>query len=183
MTSYHDFNKEKVTPSLLAKLRTDLSIAVISDAGTPGISDPAFYLVRQAIAENIPVESIPGATAFVPALILSGLPTDRFVFEGFLPAKKGRNTRLDELSTEPRTIILYESPYRIIKTLTDLYEKLGNRHVAVVREITKKFETIVRGTLEELLNNTESLKLKGEFVLVVEGLTRQYKLNQKGVKN
>ncbi len=172
LTSHHDFNKERVAPTLISKLQDGSSIAVITDAGTPGISDPAFYLVREAIKENIIIESIPGATAFVPALILSGVPTDRFVFEGFLPAKKGRHTRLQELAVEPRSIILYESPHRVSKTLGDLYKYLGNRHVAVTRELTKKFETIVRGSLEELTQQPELITLKGEFVLVVEGLTR-----------
>ena len=180
-TSHHDFNKERVAPLLIAKLKEKQSIAVISDAGTPGISDPAFYLVRQAIEENVTVESIPGATAFVPALVVSGLPTDRFVFEGFLPAKKGRSSRLYELRSDPRTIILYESPHRIIKTLTDLYKTMGNRRVAVARELTKKFENIVRGTLEEILKNAPSLKAKGEFVIVLEGWTRQQRSRQKEV--
>jgi 16S rRNA (cytidine1402-2'-O)-methyltransferase len=172
MTSHHDFNKERVAPSLISKLRDGSSIAVITDAGTPGVSDPAFYLVREAIKENITIEAIPGATAFVPALVLSGLATDRFVFEGFLPPKKGRHTRLQDLAVEPRTIILYESPHRITKTLAELYEYLGNRQVAVVRELTKKFETVVRGSLEDILQQPESITLKGEFVLVIEGLTR-----------
>ena len=172
LTSHHDHNKERVTPTLIAKLRGGSSIAVITDAGTPGVSDPAFYLVREAIKDNIIIEAIPGATAFVPALVLSGLPTDRFVFEGFLPPKKGRHTRLQELALEPRTIILYESPHRITKTCADLYEYLGNRQIAVVRELTKKFETVVRGSLEEIMQQPEAITLKGEFVLVVEGLTR-----------
>lgn len=173
MLSYHDFNKEKVTPKLVERLEQNQSIAVISDAGTPGISDPAFYLVREAIKKEIQIESIPGATAFVPALILSGLPTDRFVFEGFLPTKKGRKTRLEELAEEPRTMIFYESPYRIVKTLNDFYSAFGDRHVAIAREISKKFEQIIRGDLQELVNQADSLTLKGEFVLVVEGLTRE----------
>ena len=173
MLSYHDFNKEKVTPKLVERLEQNQSIAVISDAGTPGISDPAFYLVREAIKKEMQIESIPGATAFVPALILSGLPTDRFVFEGFLPTKKGRKTRLEELAEEPRTMIFYESPYRIVKTLNDFYSAFGDRHVAIAREISKKFEQIIRGDLQELVNQADSLTLKGEFVLVVEGLTRE----------
>ncbi len=178
-TSHHDFNKERVAPTLVAKLRDGSSIAVITDAGTPGISDPAFYLVREAIKEQITIESIPGATAFVPALVLSGLPTDRFVFEGFLPAKKGRHTRLQELALEPRTIILYESPHRIVKTLADLLQYLGNRQVAIVRELTKIFEQVVRGSLDDMVQQTDSLTLKGEFVLVVEGLTRDLQKQQK----
>ena len=173
MMSYHDFNKEKVTPKLIENLEQSQSIAVITDAGTPGISDPAFYLVREAITKKIHIESIPGATAFVPALILSGLPTDRFIFEGFLPAKKGRQTRLEALTEEQRTMIFYESPFRIIRTLKDLYNALGDRRAAIVREISKKFEEIVRGNLSELAERESSLTLKGEFVLVVEGLTRE----------
>ncbi|MBN1559934.1 16S rRNA (cytidine(1402)-2'-O)-methyltransferase [candidate division KSB1 bacterium] len=177
--SHHDFNEQRVAPSLIAKLKARQSIAVISDAGTPGISDPAYHLVRQAIAENISVECIPGATAFVPALVISGLPTDRFVFEGFLPAKKGRASRLQALGAESRTIILYESPHRIIRTLTNLYETLGDRQVTIVRELTKKFETIVRSTLEQIVTNAGSLQAKGEFVIVVEGLTRRQRVRRK----
>lgn len=168
-TSYFDFNKEKKTPGLIQKLLQGQSIAVISDAGTPGISDPAFYLVREAIRNGILVEAIPGATAFVPALIISGLPTDRFVFEGFLPPKKGRQKRLQEIAEEKRTIIIYESPHRIVKTLADLKENFGNRRIAIARELTKKFEQIYRGTLEEICRDSSMLKLKGEFVLVIEG--------------
>lgn len=173
--SYHDFNKERVTPRLIARLKADQSVAIISDAGTPGISDPAFYLVRQAIAENINIEAIPGATAFVPALIISGLPTDRFVFEGFLPPKKGRQKRLQELSQEPRTIILYESPRRVLKTLKDLYAHLGDRRVCIVREITKKFEQVIRSTLAQITDESEGIIFKGEFVIMVEGYTRKIK--------
>ncbi|MBN1479121.1 16S rRNA (cytidine(1402)-2'-O)-methyltransferase [candidate division KSB1 bacterium] len=180
MLSYHDFNKERVVPSLMDKLNNQHSVAVISDAGTPGISDPAFYLVREAIQHDITVESIPGATAFVPALVLSGLPTDRFVFEGFLPTKKGRQKRLAQLAREPRTIILYESPHRMIKTLKDLRLVLGNRHVAVIRELTKKYENVVRGTLDELVAHSNSLVLKGEFVIIVEGLTREHQRQMPG---
>jgi 16S rRNA (cytidine1402-2'-O)-methyltransferase len=168
-TSFFDFNKEKKTPGLIQKLLQGQSIAVISDAGTPGISDPAFYIVREAIRVGIAVEAIPGATAFVPALITSGLPTDRFVFEGFLPPKKGRQKRLQQLAAEQRTIIIYESPQRILKTLADLKELLGNRRISIARELTKKFEQIYRGTLEEICENPGLVKLKGEFVVVIEG--------------
>jgi 16S rRNA (cytidine1402-2'-O)-methyltransferase len=168
-TSFFDFNKEKKTAGLIKKLLQGQSIAVISDAGTPGISDPAFYIVREAIREGIPVEAIPGATAFVPALITSGLPTDRFVFEGFLPSKKGRQKRLQQLSEEKRTIIIYESPKKILKTLADLRQYFGNRRISIARELTKKFEQIYRGSLEEICENADLLKLKGEFVIVVEG--------------
>ncbi len=179
--SYHDFNKESVTPQLLEKLKSKESIAVISDAGTPGISDPAFYLVREAIKENIKIETIPGATAFVPALILSGLATDRFVFEGFLPPKKGRHTRLEQLAEEPRTIILYESPKRLYRTLVDIHKVIGDRQIAIVRELTKVFEQTIRGPLSELLTDFDKITLKGEIVLVIEGNTRQIQRNKKSL--
>ena len=182
MLSYHDFNKEKTTPRLIDKLQHNQCIAVISDAGTPGISDPAFYLVREAITHGIQIEALPGATAFVPALIVSGLATDRFVFEGFLPPKKGRQTRLQELAIEPRTIIIYESPFRVVKTLRDLRDALGNRRAVVVREISKKFEQVVRGQLDELLEQSDTLTLKGEFVILVEGLTREQKKQLSKIK-
>lgn len=168
-TSYFDFNKERKTPGLIEKLLSGRSIAVISDAGTPGISDPAFYIVREAIRHDITVEAIPGATAFVPALIISGLPTDRFIFEGFLPPKKGRQTRLKALSEEFRTIIIYESPKKLLTTLRDLRQHLGNRRISLARELTKKFEQIYRGTLEEITENPSVIKLKGEFVIIIEG--------------
>jgi 16S rRNA (cytidine1402-2'-O)-methyltransferase len=168
-TSFYDFNKERKTPGLIEKIKHGKSIALISDAGTPGISDPAFYIVREAIKENISIEAIPGATAFVPALIASGLPTDRFVFEGFLPVKKGRQTRLKELCDEKRTIVLYESPKKILKTLSHIREYLGNRRISISRELTKKFEETYRGTLDEVVENPERIKTKGEFVVVIEG--------------
>jgi 16S rRNA (cytidine1402-2'-O)-methyltransferase len=168
-TSFYDFNKEKKTPVLIEKIKLGKSIALISDAGTPGISDPAFYIVREAIKENISIEAIPGATAFVPALIVSGLPTDRFVFEGFLPVKKGRQTRLKELAEENRTIILYESPKKILKTLSHIREYLGNRRISISRELTKKFEETYRGSLDDVNESSNKLKTKGEFVVVIEG--------------
>jgi 16S rRNA (cytidine1402-2'-O)-methyltransferase len=168
-TSFFSFNKEKKTPGLIQKLLQGQSIALISDAGTPGISDPAFHLVHEAIRAGITVEAIPGATAFVPALITSGLATNRFVFEGFLPTRKGRQKRLQEIAGDQRTIIIYESPQRLLKTLADLKEHFGNRRIAIARELTKKFEQIYRGTLEEICQNPGLLKLKGEFVLVIEG--------------
>lgn len=168
-TSYFDFNKEKKTPGLIKKLNSGDSIAIISDAGTPGISDPAFYLVREAIKNDISVEAIPGPTAFVAALICSGLPTDRFVFEGFLPAKKGRKTRLTELAEEKRTIIIYESPKKLLKTLKHLLEFLGDRRIVIARELTKKFEQFYRGNLKEIVMDEELITLKGEFVIIIEG--------------
>lgn len=168
-TSYFDFNKEKKIPALIRKLQDGEKIALVSDAGTPGISDPAFRLVRECLNNDLAVETIPGATAFVPALILSGLPTDRFVFEGFLPVKKGRKTRLENLKEETRTIVLYESVHRISRTLSDLLSCWGDRKVAIAREITKKFEEVHRGSLREFNENLSQIKLKGEFVLVIEG--------------
>lgn len=171
-TSYFDFNKEKKTPVLIEQLKQGKSIAIISDAGTPGISDPAYHIVNAAIAEGIKIETIPGATALIPALIISGLPTDRFVFEGFLPHKKGRQKRFQELAEEKRTIIIYESPNRIAKTLSDMFQAFGDRSVCIVRELTKKFETIHRGSLKQMIDQIDSIKQKGEFVIVVNGQTR-----------
>jgi 16S rRNA (cytidine1402-2'-O)-methyltransferase len=175
MTSYYDYNKEKVTPGLVKQLLSSKSIALITDAGTPGISDPAFYLVREAIKNNINIEAIPGPTALVPALIISGLPTDKFVFEGFLPTKKGRHTRLELLKTETRTIILYESPKRILRTLQDLFAAFGERDVVVAREMTKKFEQVIRGKLGEITSDQNMFITKGEFVIVVHGLGKKIK--------
>jgi 16S rRNA (cytidine1402-2'-O)-methyltransferase len=171
--SFHDHNKEKKTPKIIRLLREGKNIALISDAGTPGISDPGFYLVREAIKNCIPIIPIPGPTAFVPALVISGLPTDRFVFEGFLPRKKGkRRKRLEELRQENRTIILYESPYRLKDTLRELFEVLGeDRQICLVRELTKIHEEAIRGKLSEIIKLVEEgeVLLKGELVLVVEG--------------
>jgi 16S rRNA (cytidine1402-2'-O)-methyltransferase len=167
--SYHDHNKEQKTPGLVGNLQEGLSIAIVSDAGTPGISDPAFYLVREAVRADIEIIPVPGPSASIAALVASGLPTDRWVFEGFLPRKKGRHTRLTELQTETRTLVIYESPYRVIKTLNDIQKYWGDRQVAVGREITKKFEEFVRGTCTEIIEYYNTHTLKGEFVLVVQG--------------
>ncbi|KAJ1443954.1 tetrapyrrole methylase, partial [Ochromonadaceae sp. CCMP2298] len=147
-----------------------ISIAQISDAGTPGISDPGFLLVRAALANDVPVESLPGATAFVPAIVNSGFPCDRFVFEGFLPHKKGRQTRIELLKDEKKTSVFYESPHRLLKTLEQFKEILGERNVSVSRELTKKFEETVTGSLDEVLEYFKSKTIKGEFVLVLEGV-------------
>lgn len=173
LESYHDFNKEKKTPSLILKLREGQSIALVSDAGTPGISDPAFYLVRAAAQAGIQISPIPGPAAVIAALVASGLATDRFVFEGFLPHKKGRKTRIEQLKEEPRTIVFYESPHRILKTLRELQESLGNRNAAVGRELTKKFEEIFRGTLSEIEENFSTRNIKGEFVIMVDGTEKR----------
>lgn len=168
-TSYYDFNKEKKLPHLLEKLTAGQALALVSDAGTPGISDPAYRFVRECISRQIPLEAVPGATAFVPAVVLSGLPTDRFVFEGFLPQKKGRQTRLEYLRSERRTIVLYESPHRVHRTLRDLFSHLGDREISVARELTKKYEDVTRGRLSTLSSDPDQIKAKGEFVLVIQG--------------
>lgn len=169
LESYHDHNKERKTPVLIQRLLNGESIAVVSDAGTPGISDPAFYLVRAAIQAQVVVSPIPGPTAAIAALVASGMPTDRFVFEGFLPVKKGRKTRLEFLKEESRTIVLYESPHRILRTLNDLHTTLGDRSCAVCRELTKKFEEIIRGTFSECAAVFSKKTIKGEFVLIIQG--------------
>jgi len=169
MVSYHSYNERQRAPELLHKLLAGQSVAVVSDAGTPGISDPAFYLVREALSHSIPIVPIPGAAAFISALIVSGLPTERFVFEGFLPQKKGRKTKLESLRSETRTIILYESPHRVLKTLGEIQSYLGNRHVVVARELTKKFEEIVRGPVTSVLNELAKKPPRGEYVLIIEG--------------
>ena len=170
LTSYHDFNKERKAPLLIKRLKANQSVAVTSDAGTPGISDPAYYLVRLAIEEGIKVVPIPGDSAFLSALVASGLPTYRFVFEGFLPAKPGkRKRRLEELREEKRTLILYESPHRFARMMDDLLDILGERRVVVARELTKKFEEILRGTPETIRESLGERKIKGELVVLIEG--------------
>ena len=167
---HHKFNEHKTIESIAQRIRGGENIALISDAGTPGISDPGFLLSRECARQGVDVECLPGATAFVPALVASGLPCDRFCFEGFLPQKKGRVSRLTELSTEERTIIFYESPYRIVKLLTQIAEIFGtDRECAVCREISKLHEEIVRGSVEEVLLHFSSHEPKGEFVVVVAG--------------
>lgn len=169
LESYFDFNKEKKTKFLIKQLINGYSVAVVSDAGTPGISDPAFYLVRSAIQNEIGVVPVPGPTAFIAALTVSGLPTNRFVFEGFLPRKKGRDTKIKNLLSEERTIVLYESPHRIFKTFTELQKVLGNRNIAVCRELTKRYEEVYRGNLSEAIDYFKKKTIKGEFVLILEG--------------
>jgi 16S rRNA (cytidine1402-2'-O)-methyltransferase len=169
LISYFDHNEARRTPELLDRLRAGESIALVTDAGTPGISDPAYRILSAAAEENIPISAIPGPCAFLPALIASGIEPRRFTFEGFLPVKKGRRTKLEELADEPFTIILYESPYRILRTLKDLKEHLGDRQASVSRELTKKFEETVRGTLSTLIAHFGSREPRGEFVIVVEG--------------
>ena len=170
-TSYHDHNERQKAPYLVERMQAGETVALVTDAGSPGISDPGFYLVRACVQADVRVEALPGATAFVPALTVSGLPTDRFVFEGFLPPKKGRQTRLKELAEDPRTLVLYESPHRLVKTLGQLAEHFGtDRPAAVVRELSKKFEEVERGTLDELgAVFGERAKVRGEIVLLVGG--------------
>lgn len=169
LQSYHIFNEHKTIERWIAKMKEGQTLALISDAGTPAISDPGFLLVREAIKESLTVNCLPGATAFVPALVTSGLPSDRFVFEGFLPHKKGRQTRLKSLAQEERTLIFYESPHRLLKTLEQIQQIFGDREAAIAREISKLYEETVRGKLSELILHFQEHTVKGEFVLVVEG--------------
>jgi 16S rRNA (cytidine1402-2'-O)-methyltransferase len=170
LESYHIHNEHKNITRLIERMEQGTVFALITDAGTPGISDPGFLLVREAIASNLEICSLPGATAIIPAIVNSGLPNDRFVFEGFLPHKKGRKTRIEALAEENRTIIFYESPYRLLKTITQLMEVFGpERQACVSRELTKIHEENVRGSLLELLNYYTDNTLKGEIVLTVAG--------------
>ena len=170
LSPYHQHNEHKVLQHLVDQLVTGKKMAVITDAGTPGISDPAFLLVRECIKNNIRVECLPGATAFVPALVNSGIPSNRFTFEGFLPQKKGRHTLLTQLAQEERTIIFYESPMRLVKTLADLVQYFGaDRPCSVSRELTKMFEENVRGSLQEVHDYFHQKGVKGEIVVVVQG--------------
>ncbi len=170
LAAFHMHNEHKVLDKWIARLKTGESIALVSDAGTPAISDPGFLLARECIKEGIEVDCLPGATAFVPALVNSGLPSEKFIFEGFLPVKKGRQTRLKLLAEEERTIIFYESPHRIIKSLTQFCEYFGEkRYVSISREISKMFEETKRGTMLEVLQYFEEKKPKGEFVIIVAG--------------
>lgn len=170
LSPYHQHNEHKVLEHLVDQLKEGKNMALLTDAGTPGISDPAFLLIRACLQEEITVETLPGATAFVPALINSGLPSDRFVFEGFLPQKKGRQTLLKQLAMEERTMIFYESPYRLVKTLADFIIYFGaDRKCCVSRELTKKFEENKRGTLQEVHDYFNEKGVKGEIVIVVGG--------------
>jgi 16S rRNA (cytidine1402-2'-O)-methyltransferase len=167
---HHKFNEHGTSASIVERLKAGQTIALISDAGTPGISDPGFFLVREAVAAGITVQTLPGATAFVPALVSSGLPCDRFCFEGFLPQKKGRQSRLLSLAEEDRTMIFYESPYRVVKTLEQFAEVFGpDRQVSCCREISKIYEESVRGTLAEVRAHFQATSPKGEFVIVLAG--------------
>lgn len=174
--SHHKFNEHATSASVAEAIGEGRTVALVSDAGTPGISDPGFLLVRTCVEAGIEVETLPGATAFVPALVQSGFPCDRFCFEGFLPQKKGRSKRLQELSSESRSIIFYESPFRVVKCLEQLAETFGEeRKVSVSRELTKKFEQTVRGTIAEVLEYFRQHEPKGEFVIVVAGCPKPEK--------
>ena len=180
LESHHKFNEHKTVTLVRERILAGMDVALISDAGTPGISDPGFLLVRTCVEEGIEVETLPGATAFVPALVSSGFPCDRFCFEGFLPVKKGRQTRLSELSTERRTMIFYESPYRLVKTLEQFAEYFGaERGCSVAREISKKFEEHKRGTLEDVAQWYSAHEPKGEIVIIVEGAPEKEKVKEK----
>ena len=170
LQSHHKFNEHGTSQAVVEKLKAGQTIALISDAGTPGISDPGFYLVREAVAAGVEVQCLPGATALIPALVSSGLPDDRFCFEGFLPQKKGRQTRLESLREETRTMVFYESPYRVLKTLQQFAEVFGDdRKVSCCREISKVHEESVRGTLAEVIAHFKETEPRGEFVIVVGG--------------
>ena len=170
MQSHHKFNEHQTVDWIVSRIKGGESVALVSDAGTPGISDPGFLLARACVAQGVEVECLPGATAFVPALVNSGLPIDRFSFEGFLPQKKGRQTRLKELANESRTMVFYESPFRIVKTLMQLAEYLGaERKASVSREISKLYEQTIHGSLDELVEWFTKNEPRGEFVIVVAG--------------
>lgn len=176
LISYHKFNEHQVVDNLTQRIAAGETVALVSDAGTPAISDPGYLLVKSCIDNGIDVECLPGATAFVPALVNSGLPNDKFCFEGFLPHKKGRQTAIQQLATETHTMIIYESPFRLVKTLQQLAEVMGNdRRASVSREISKIHEETVRGTLAELVDHFTECPPKGEIVMIVEGLNRKLK--------
>ena len=170
MISHHKFNEHKSSQQIVERIEAGANVALISDAGTPAISDPGFLIVRACVEAGIRIECLPGATAFVPALVMSGLPNDRFCFEGFLPSKKGRQTRLKELADEQRTMVFYESPYRVLKTLTQFAEYFGEDRLATTsREISKIYEDTKRGTLSQLVEHFTETDPRGEFVIVVSG--------------
>lgn len=170
LQSFHNFNEHKILSSIIERMKAGQVFALVSDAGTPGISDPGFLIARACLQEGLKIECLPGPTAFIPALLKSGLPADRFAFEGFLPHKKGRQTMLKKLASEERTIIFYESPHRLLKTLEQLKEYFGaERQVSVSRELTKKFEETINGTIQSLIDHFTAKEVKGEIVIVVDG--------------
>lgn len=177
LSSFNSYNQVKKGERFVARLMKGDDLALVSDAGTPGVSDPLYYLLRAALDKNIPVVSLPGPSAVLVALTVSGLPMDRFVFEGFLPRKKGRKKLIEELAKEKRTMVLFESPHRIVKTLNELYQAMGSRQAVIARELTKVYEEVIRGSLEELATLAEERKLKGEITLVIAGCSKR---NKKG---
>lgn len=187
MQSHHKFNEHETSTQMAERIAGGLTVALVSDAGTPGISDPGFMLVRECVRMGVEVECLPGATAFVPALVQSGLPNEKFCFEGFLPQKKGRETRLREISQETRTQIIYESPYRLVKTLQQLAQVMGDeRQAAVCREISKRFAETTRGTLAQLIAHFTEVEPKGEIVLLVGGMPdapKEKKVHKNKYKN
>ena len=171
LKSFHKFNEHSTVEKIIFEIQSGIKVGLISDAGTPSISDPGYLIVKMCIDNNIDVECLPGPTALIPALAISGLPSERFTFEGFLPVKKGRKTRLQELSLEKRTMIFYESPYKLYKTLKDFYDFFGpEREISISKELTKIFENTKRGKIKDFLDSYENKKLKGEFVIVVKCL-------------
>lgn len=183
MMAHHMHNEHKSVEAIAEMIMTGLSVGMVTDAGTPGISDPGFMLVRECLKQGIEVECLPGPTAFVPALINSGLPVDRFLFEGFLPHKKGRQTKLKWLALQPYTIVFYESPFRLIKTLEQIAEFFGpGRLVSVSRELTKMFEENVRGTVTEVLTHFKQKTIKGEIVIIVEGYNSKSEAGQNDIE-
>ena len=169
LSSFNSYNQVKKSDRLIARLKAGHDLALVSDAGTPGVSDPLYYLVKAALDKRVPVVSLPGPSAVLAALTVSGLPINRFVFEGFLPRKKGRKKLIEELAQEKRTIVLFESPHRIVKTLNELYQVMGERKAVLARELTKIHEEVIRGTLGALATKAEEQKLKGEITLVISG--------------
>ena len=171
LKSFHKFNEHSLIQKIINELESGKNIGLVSDAGTPGISDPGYLIVKNCIEKDIKIECLPGPTALIPALVVSGLPCERFIFEGFFPVKKGRKTRLEELSNEKRTMVFYESPYKLIKTLNDFKSCFGgNRVISVSKEISKIHETVFRGSINNVLLELEEAKIKGEYVIVVNGL-------------
>ena len=173
LSSFNSYNQVKKSDRFIARIKTGHNLALVSDAGTPGVSDPLYYLVTAALDERVPVVSIPGPSAVLAALTVSGLPINRFAFEGFLPRKKGRKKLIEELAHEKRTIVLFESPHRIVKTLNELYQVMGERKAVLARELTKIHEEVLRGTLGELAIKAEEQKLKGEITLVISGAPKK----------
>lgn len=170
LISYHEYNKLTQTKKIIELLKNKKNVALVSDAGTPGISDPGYYLIRAAINENLPVIPIPGPSAIITALVISGLPSDRFTFEGFLSKRRGRKLKkLKSLQDESRTMVFYDSPYRVLDTLKDMLEIFGDRKIVLARELTKKFETVLRGYISEIIKELETQPIRGEVVLVVSG--------------